>query len=163
MKISVIIFSLNGGAGKMIVRLANGFSELDHVVDVVVGNCNQSLRSELNQQVNFTSFDANRLYKLIPSLGLYLAKKKPKYILVCGDGISAIVVFLAKLVSPSSRVVIRQANNFSQQWIHRTVPKLRKSILKMFFRWTFPKAHYLVGNSEGVVMDLREKFPILCS
>src|SRR5690625_3410492 len=33
----------------------------------------------------------------------------------------------------------------------------------MFFRWTFPKAHYIVGNSKGVVMDLRENFPILCS
>lgn len=107
--ISFFIRSMNGGgAQRAMVRLATGFAESGHAVEVLTLQPEGSFRAELSPAVKLTTLGPKRILNSVPALARHLRQRRPAAVLVTEPACN-IIVLLAKLLSgTTTRVLIRE-------------------------------------------------------
>jgi Glycosyltransferase Family 4 len=108
--ISFFIRSMNGGgAQRAMVRLATGFAEAGHAVEVLTLQPEGNFRAELSPAVKVTTLASKRILSAVPALARHLRRRRPAALLVTEPACN-IAVVLAKLYSgTSSRILIRES------------------------------------------------------
>jgi glycosyltransferase involved in cell wall biosynthesis len=108
-EISFFIRSMHGGgAQRAMVRLATGFAEAGHTVEVLTLQPTGIFRDELSPAVKVTKLAARRIFSAVPALAHHLRRHRPDAFLVTEPACN-IAVVLAKILSrASSRILIRE-------------------------------------------------------
>lgn len=151
-KIAIFLPSLSGGgAEKMMVNIARGFSENGIQVDLVLGNAKGPYMSMVPTEVRIVDLKSTRLLLSLRKLARYLKVEKPQSLLVTLES-SSVIALLAKIISRvSTKLVVRIPNNMSQQMKNAKSTK-HKFILRLA-SMLYKKADGIIAISEGVAKD----------
>lgn len=139
-----------GGAERMMVNLANGFSERGERVDFVVACASGPYREEIGEHVEFVDLAVNRIVCSLLPLVRYLRRRNPYVLLVTLNYASIIAIVARWIAGTKTRVVVREASTFSQ---HRATG-IRRRVIVMLVRVLYPYADKVVAVSHGVADDL---------
>lgn len=158
-RIAIFISSFRAGGGeRVMVELANRFSQRGYVVDLVVINSTGEYKKDVLPEVNIIPLNARRIALSLPSLVNYFMKYKPTH-MVALDEYTHILAILAKRASFSNtKIYLRLGNIFSilhQRHIdegRKLIPRLSKLLYK--------KANGVIANSKGVAEDARKVFSL---
>ncbi|MGB3352081.1 MAG: glycosyltransferase [Mycobacterium sp.] len=107
--ISFFVRSMEGGgAQRAMVRLATGFAEAGHAVEVLTLQPEGTFRAELSPSVKLTTLASKRTWSAVPAIARHLRRQRPAALLVTEPACN-IAVILSKLAArTSSRILIRE-------------------------------------------------------
>ncbi|MFB1295264.1 glycosyltransferase [Mycobacterium sp. pW049] len=110
MDVAVFVRSMNaGGAQRAMLRLATGFVQAGHNVEVVTLHTGGSFHTELSPDCTVIALRPKRIIAAVPALVRYLRRRRPDALLVTEPACN-ISVILAKILSgTSARVLIRES------------------------------------------------------
>ncbi|MCT2347455.1 glycosyltransferase [Niallia taxi] len=151
-KIAIFLPSLSGGgAEKMMVNIAKGFSENGIHVDLVLGNAKGPYMSMVPKEVSIVDLKSTRLLLSLSKLARYLKNEKPQSLLVTLES-SSVIALLAKIMSRvSTKLVVRIPNNMSQQM--KNAKNAKHKIILRLATILYKKADGIIAISEGVAKD----------
>ena len=158
-KIALFLPSLfGGGAERMMLTLARGFSNRGYNVDLVFVNAEGPFKSELPNTVNVVNLSASRYLKSIPKMIKYLRQEKPDILLSTKEPTN-LIAYLARLLSRSPcKLFLRLENNYFFQ--------LKNSIgVKGLIIWKltplfYPRADGIIAISQGIAADIKKLIPL---
>jgi len=146
-RIALFLPSLRGGgAERVMVDLAKGFSEKGYTVDLILAKAEGPYLSELTSSIRVIDLAQPRVAFTLLGLIKYLRKEKPMAMLATLNHVNVIAVLATKLSGTATRVIVRQANTLSTNSGGRLI-----SVLVRFF---YPFADKIVAVSSGVADDL---------
>jgi len=152
-----------GGAERVLLQIANGFSSLGYDVHLLTGDASGPYRSELSKEVYLVSFDNKKiLFCFIPLLR-YLRKVRPRAIVTTMMHAN-VMVTAACLVSRSNGKIIVRDSNIADVFNKKPLAQ-GKSLLLRLASFLYPKTSSVVAVSEGVKESITEalSLPSLCS
>lgn len=151
--IAIFIPSLaGGGAERVMVALANGFSARGLEVDLVLAHAAGSYLAEVSSNVCLVDLKCRRVAFCLPGLIKYFRAVRPSAMLSALSHVNVIAV-LARLFSfTPTRLAISERATYSLQIQHERM--LYARILTPLMRWAYPKADVVVAVSQGVADDL---------
>lgn len=148
-----------GGIQKVMVRLANGFAQRGHPVDLVLAKGAGAVAQEVSSSVQIVNLESNRVWTALPGLMRYLRDASPS-VLVSGEVPSNIVAMWARALSGSdTKFIVTVHQNTSvhaqtaEMWYRRLIPPM----IRLFY----PAAHRIATVSEGIKEDLSDMAPHL--
>ena len=151
--IAIYVPSLRGGgAERMMVILANGFSTYDHRFDLVLAKAEGPYLKDVANNVHIVDLNASRAITSLPNLINYLKTQKPSALLSALNYANVIAVAAHRLSRTKSRLVVSERANFSAS--RKNAKNMRARLMLPFMRWAYPKADALVAISRGVADDL---------
>jgi len=152
-KISIFLSSLDGGgAERVMLNLATGFSQRGFQVDLVLGKKTGPYVQQIPPNITVIDFSQSRLINTVFDLSNYLSREQPLAVLSALEDTN-IVAILAKVVSKSSsKLLVTVHNHLSRESANAT--SLKRRLVPYLIRWFYPYADAVVGVSEGVVRDL---------
>jgi len=152
-RIAIFMPSLaGGGAERMMLRIAGCLADRGHAVDVVVIHGHGPLAPYVPQGVRLVHLRVRHNALALLPLARYLRAERPRVLMSTLLPSNFLAAVARGLASPSTRLVLRQANTFSQTatnggFRHRwAVPVL--------IRWAYRRADTIVAISRGVAADL---------
>lgn len=151
-KIAIFLPSLSGGgAEKMMVNIARGFSENGILVDLVLGNAKGPYMSMVPKEVRIVDLKSTRLLLSLRKLAKYLRDEKPQSLLVTLES-SSVIALLAKIISRvSTKLVVRIPNNMSQQM--KNAKSVKHKFILRLASMLYKKADGIIAISKGVAKD----------
>lgn len=168
-KIAFFVPSLNGGgAERVMLILANKFSENDFRIDLILAKKEGPYLSEVGPKVNIVDLKSSNVPQGLFPLIKYLKKEKPD-VLISTLAHANVVAVLAKILSRTkTKIIARVTNTFSEALKNNTF--FIKIILffgvSIFYRF----ADEIVAGSEGAADDLsktikisRNKIRVICN
>jgi glycosyltransferase involved in cell wall biosynthesis len=139
-----------GGAERVIVQLANVFSEKGIPVDLLLLQKTGVLLSEVSSRVNIIDMGLSSAYASLPKLIAYLKAVRPDVLLSALE-LTSLSTLLARRVSGvKTRVVIRVSVAISQ---HKRSP-IKKIIERLLVSLMYPWADRIVAVSRETAQDL---------
>lgn len=154
-RICVFVPALNeGGAERVMVRLANAFSLLGFTVDLVAASLTGPYINEISHKVNVIDLGSSRTLTSVVPLMRYLRHYQPDALLSTLTHANIVAVVAVKLARVSTRVVVREAGLPTLD--QNQSLKQRPSGILRIAKWVFPHADCVVGVSNGVVDELTE-------
>lgn len=145
-----------GGAERVMVSLANGFSASGRQVTMVLGNCSGPFHGEVASSVELVDLKRQHVSLALPKLASVLSRKRPD-VLLSGLHVANLVALLAsEMARPSVPVVVSEHSSLKHILDSRT--KLRRSILWGALRTLYPRAARVVTVSHGSAKGLRRLF-----
>jgi glycosyltransferase involved in cell wall biosynthesis len=153
-RVAVFLPSLNGGgAERVLLTLADGFSQRGIAVDLVLAKAAGAYRDEVPPSVRVVDLKASRVITSLPRLVRYLRTERPAVLLSGMAHANVVGLWARRLAGGNTRVVVREANNLSvaadgSKGRNRLLPML----VRRFYRW----ADAIVAVSDGVAEDLLE-------
>jgi glycosyltransferase involved in cell wall biosynthesis len=140
-----------GGAERVILNLAEGFSQRGVPIDLVLATAEGPFLSQVPPGVRVVDLKASRVWRSLGPLAAYLRRERPLALLAALDHANLVAMAAARIAGGHTRTVIS---------VHRTFPKngqatsMRESaipwLLGRLHRW----ADAIVAVSEGVAVDL---------
>lgn len=152
-QIAIFIPSLTGGgAERVMVALANGFTARGIAVDLVLASANGPYLKDVSASVRVMDFKRGRVLSSILPLANYLKFHQP-LAMISAMGHANIVAVCARWISgvPTPLVVTEHAN------VTRALSetsRLWQYLMPVMMRWTYCHAEYIVTVSSGVADDL---------
>ena len=147
-----------GGAERVMLTLAEQFTQYGFSVDIVVLKAEGPYRSEVAEGVNIVALNVRRMAFAILPLVRYLRRSEPEAMLSTISHTN-VVAIIAKMVSHSScRVAIRESSIFSHN-INKSF-SLSDKMLPILMRVTYPFADGIIAVSKGVANELCNKIKI---
>lgn len=152
-KITIILPDLrSGGAERVAVNLANGFSQRGYVVEMVLLSATGEFLTDLRPEIRIVNLQVKRLRGTLLPLVRYLRQVQPNALLAFMWPITVIALWARWLARVSTRVVIAEHTTWSRSEI----------ICTAFARWqvratmhlSFPGADGVVTVSQGAANDL---------
>lgn len=140
-----------GGAERVIVNLANGFTNSGLFVSIIVLNSHGSYINEANNKVKIINLNKKRTLYSYFSLLKFVRDSKPNVLFSTMPHINILALFI-KIVYKKYTVVIRESNTTSEQSKSKTSVKWH--IIKLLRRVLYNKADLIVCPSAGVAEDL---------
>lgn len=147
-----------GGAERVFLNLAQGFTERGYQVDFVLAQLEGALSDQIPDRVSMICLNkkihhANRSIRSVPALIGYLKDRKPDILITALHG--NLLAIWAKLIARSPvKLIITEHNTFSIQ--NRLLAKPIGLLNSMLVHEYYPKANYIVAVSNGVADDLAE-------
>jgi len=139
-----------GGAERVMLQLAQGFTEIGHPVDLVMARAEGPLRSEVPSGVRIFDFNTKKPLVMFVKLMQYLRAEKPKVLLSPIEVTSVIAILAKNITRVSTRVVVRISTHLSLNKRAR----LKKIIERIVVSKLYPQADGIVAVSQGVAEDL---------
>lgn len=141
-----------GGAERVVIQIANSFSNLGFPVDLVLLQKKGVLLSEVSSPVNIVDLDCSNMYLGLPKMVFYLKKVKPDVLFATLEFTSLISLLAQKISRVKTRVVIRVAVAVSQ---HKR-SRFKKIIERKMISFMYPWAHKIIAVSRDTKRDLIE-------
>lgn len=158
-KIALFIPSLRGGgAERVMVNLANEFSERGIFVDLVVANVEGPYIDIVSTKVNIVNLSQAKVLFSLPKLVKYLRCSSPSVLLSTMSHANVIAILATMLTGNKNRIYVREANTISQIF-------LKKSSVNRFFWYTllrffYKKATAVIAPSQGVASDFEREISL---
>lgn len=152
-KVALFLPSLRGGgAERVMVNLARGFSEKGLEVDLVLAKAEGPYLSEVPAGVRVIDLHSSRVLASLPGLVRYLRRERPQAILSTLDHANIVALWARKLARVPNRLVVRVATNLSQSASNTSSARgrLMPRLIHKFYPW----ADAVVAISQGVADDL---------
>jgi len=152
-RIAIYLPSLRGGgAERVMVTLANGFSRRGHLVDLVLASAEGPYLEQVEGSVRIVDLKAGRVLHSLPGLTSYLRREQPSAML-SGLAHANIVAIMARACSGvTMRLIISEHNTPSQRAARN--PGWKQKTVYSLMRRMYPKADDIVAVSRGVAEDL---------
>ncbi len=159
--IAIFIPSLmGGGAERMMVNLANDFSNQGYSVDLIVSVLQGPYINRLSSAVNIVNLKSNRALKSLIPLAKYLKNKKPDVILSALTYVN-IVTLIAKIISFSkTKVFVSERSVFSSSCSSLNLPAINIFLYKKIIKITYSMAEKIICISDAVKNDFIKEINI---
>ena len=131
-----------GGAERMILVLANGFSRRGYSVDIVLAQAKGPFLREVSSEVNVIDLKASRTLMALPGLMGYLRRERPAVMLSTLSNANVIALIAGRFSGVSTRLVVREACTLATIEAGKYVAKA--------MQWTYPWAERVIVISNGV-------------
>jgi len=152
-KVALFLPSLRGGgAERVMVNLARGFSEKGLDVDLVLAKAEGPYLSQVPPEVRVIDLHSSRVLASLPSLVRYLRRERPQALLSTLDHANIVALWARKLARVPNRLVVRVAANLSQSASNASSARgrLMPHLIRIFYPW----ADAVVAVSGGAAEDL---------
>lgn len=148
--IAIFVPSLRGGgAERIMVTLANGFSALGHRVDLVLAKAEGPYLSEVSNDVRIVDLGKGRVLACLLPLMNYLRREQPQVMMSAMNYANVVAVLAGKLARVQTRLVVSEHSSLS----HR--PKgMNASIIRGLMRLLYRTADSVVCTSKGMERDM---------
>jgi glycosyltransferase involved in cell wall biosynthesis len=140
-----------GGAERVMLQLAQGFSETGHPVDLVLARAEGPLLSEVPLGAQVIDLKTRNPLWMFIKLIRYLRAERPSVLLSPFEVTSVIAILARKITGVSTRVVIRVSVHLSR---NKRITKWKKILERLVVSRVYPLADGIVTVSEGVAEDL---------
>jgi glycosyltransferase involved in cell wall biosynthesis len=151
--IALFIRSLyEGGAERVMLNLARGFMKQDLNVDLVLVKAEGGYMNQIPPGIRLIDLKAHSKPSILPKLVKYLRQERPASLLAALHYPCEIALLAKRLAGVSTRVVVCEQNNLSQEAkrIKQTSVRLSPLAARLFYPW----ADGIVAASQGVAEDL---------
>jgi glycosyltransferase involved in cell wall biosynthesis len=151
--IAIFIRSLyEGGAERVMLNLARGFMKQGLNVDLVLVKAEGAYLTQVPPGIRLIDLKAQSKPGIIPKLVKYLRQERPVSLLAALHYPCEIALLAKRLAGVSTRVVVSEHNNLSQEAkrIKQTSVRLSPLAARLFYPW----ADGIVAVSQGVAKDL---------
>lgn len=152
-KVALFLPSLRGGgAERVMVNLARGFSEKGLDVDLVLAKAEGPYLSQVPPDVRVIDLHSSRVLASLPHLVCYLRRERPQALLSTLNHANIVALWARKLARVPNRLVVRVAANLSQSASNASSARgrLMPRLIHKFYPW----ADAVVAISQGVADDL---------
>jgi glycosyltransferase involved in cell wall biosynthesis len=151
--LAIFLPSLSGGgAERMMLNLARGFTEAGTAVDLVVGTATGPYRDLVPPGATLIDLGAGRVLAALPGLVRYLRRRRPEVLLAAMDHANLIALWARFLARVPTRVAVSVRNHLSQEARH--APTRAGRLLPRLARVFYPWAAAVIAVSQGVADDL---------
>ena len=141
-----------GGAERMMVQLATGFSKLGIHVDLILVKAEGVYLSQIPPEVRIIDLKSRHNLGSLAGLARYLRAEKPEALLSALDLTNLIAVLATSIVKEKTRVILSIQSTVSLQ--HRSA--LVKRLEHFLLSWIYPWADSIVAVSKGSAEDLAQ-------
>jgi glycosyltransferase involved in cell wall biosynthesis len=151
--ISILLPDLRGGgAERVAVNLANGFSQRGYAVEMVLMSATGEFLYDLLPEIRVVDLHVRKLRGVILPLARYLRQTRPDALLACMWPLTVIAPWARMLARVHTRVVVAEHTTWSRAEITSFFVARWQARLTM--RFTFPRVDGVVAVSQGVADDL---------
>lgn len=147
-----------GGAERVMLRLAQGLTERGLDVDLVLSRASGPCMDEVPSSVRLVDLHAPRIVASLPALIGYLRRERPSVMLSALNAANVVALLARRLARVPIRVVVAEHSTPSRAATGSS--DLRKRIMPLLMRWTYPWADAVVAVSNGVAQDLLRVVPL---
>ncbi|MCE5274130.1 MAG: glycosyltransferase [Syntrophaceae bacterium] len=152
-RLAIFLPSLRGGgAERVMMNLANGFTGKGLSVDLVLVKAEGAYLKGVPDNVRVVDLDAGRVARSLPALVRYLRSERPGALLSAMNHANIIALWARSLAGTPTQVTISEHNNLSASM--RNVPSRRARFMPWLMRCFYPLADSIVAVSKGVADDL---------
>ena len=141
-----------GGAQRVMLMLAKGFSARGYAVDLVLAKAEGPFLKDVDNSVRIVDLGASRVLTSLPGLARYLRRERPRALLSAMGHANVVAIMARTLSSGHTRLVVSEHSTLSASRAHATSRRGRS--MAHFMRWLYPRADGLVAVSAGVADDL---------
>jgi len=156
-KITIFSSGLNiGGAERVSINLAIGFSKFGYDVDLLILNkniINENLFLS-DKNINIKSLRASKARYAFFKLSLYLLKNQPTYFIATQNYLS-LITYPISVIFIKTKFCFREANNPYLNKMNNNI--IINKVLNFFIQFIYKSSKYIVAPSIGV-KDKMEKF-----
>jgi glycosyltransferase involved in cell wall biosynthesis len=143
-----------GGAERVFFRLARGFAQRGHEVDLVLANATGPLRGEVPAEANLINLGASRVLWSIPRLARYLRERRPHALLATIAHANLAAIAAKRLARVSTLVAIREASTSKAE--RRSGSSLKCATVDLLRSRYYVKADVIIANSHGAAESLQK-------
>jgi len=159
LKICIFLPSLSGGgAERVMVNLANGFAHRGFSVDLVLVKAEGVYLPLVSDRVQVIDLNCSRVLTSLSALTRYISAENPHAILSTLDHANVTAIFACALAGGSQKVVVRIANNVSNQ--QKNIKGIWNYLTGILIRYTYIWADQIIAVSQGVAEDLVKSYNI---
>ena len=152
-KVALFLPSLRGGgAERVMVNLARGFSEKGFDVDLVLAKAEGPYLSQVPPEVRVIDLHSSRVLASLPHLVRYLRRERPQAILSAMDHANVVAIWARKLARVQCRVVVTVHSTLSRATTNSS--NFRGRLMPRLIRIFYPWADAVVAVSGGAAEDL---------
>lgn len=141
-----------GGAERIAINLAAGFSARGHGVDIVLATAVGEYLDRVPAGVRIVDLGASRPLTAVPTLVRYLRVERPRALLATITNANLAALWALRLSGTATRCVVREASTLSMDLVHASA--LNRFLLPRLIARDFPRAQAIVAPSRGVADDL---------
>jgi glycosyltransferase involved in cell wall biosynthesis len=155
-KISFFSASLRGGgAERAVVNLANGLSDSNYLLDLVLATKEGPYLSDVSAKIRVIDLKQKRVVAALVPLINYLKSEKPDLLIATMSHVNIIALLACRLACVNTRVIVREVTDSSFNNINNTKHKNGKGSLIAYLMCSlYPRADCIVAVSEGVAKSL---------
>ena len=158
-KIALYLPSLRGGgAERVMVTLANAFTERGYTVDLVLAEATGAYLTEVSPRVRIIDLKSSRVVISLPRLIRYLRRERPNAMLSAMGHANVIAILAQKLSGVKTRMVVSERNTYSVAFAH--AQGWRSFVVKTLLRPAYLASDSIVAVSTGVADDLAKSLSI---
>lgn len=152
-KIALYCPSLHGGgAERVMLTLAAGFTQMGYPVDLVLAKAEGPYLSQMPPQVRLVDLQASSVAKSLPGLVRYLRDEKPRSLLSTLKHANMAALWAKRLSRVPVKLTIREANMVTQGAANAL--SLKDRFIPLFMPLFYPWADNVIAVSIGVAEDL---------
>ena len=152
-RLAIFIPSMRGGgAERIILNLAEGFTRRGFAIDLVLAQAEGPYLAEVSDSVRVVDLKASRVLRSLPALVRYLRRERPQAMLVVMKHTNIVALWARRLAGVPLRLVVSEhvAPSGSLQHWSRLRGLLMPHLMRTFYAW----ADAIVAVSKGVADDL---------
>jgi glycosyltransferase involved in cell wall biosynthesis len=154
-KVAIFVPSFyGGGAERVMVNLARGFSSRVASVDLIVA-VNKGAYSDQVSDISVVDLKSNCLAASLIPLVKYLRINKPDILLASMPYPNLIAIIAAIIAGGKTRVVISSHENVTQRWRHGS---LKDKVILIAAKFAYRFADSLIAVSSGTLMSDKQFF-----
>jgi len=141
-----------GGAERVALNLANGFSDSGHDVSLVLVSEQGELLAEVEDSVSVVDLGADRVLRSFIPLRRFFSTHNPDAVISIGAHVNLISVF-ARLTTTASPTLLLTEHSIMK----RMADERKSSVMKLLARVFYPFSDCVVAVSQGVLDELRSR------
>lgn len=146
-----------GGAERVMLNLAQGFSDLGHECDLVLVNAHGEYLDQVGTRLRIVNLASARALTSLPALVRYLKQERPAALLAALGHTNIMALLAVKLARVGTRVLVSEHLAYGMRYTTRATIHL----FPLLARILYPTAHTVVAVSNGVADTFSEgtRFP----
>ena len=146
-----------GGVERVMLNLADGFSERGFEVDIVAPQVKGEFQAYVTRKARVVNLEAGRVLASLPKLVRYLRRERPAAVLTAMEHSSVIAIWARAIARVPTAIIATVHTNLSEVVKHS--PSLKVRLVPLACRWFLHRADAIVTVSQGVANDLIEHAP----
>ncbi|MGF1568335.1 MAG: glycosyltransferase [Nodosilinea sp.] len=153
--VDVAIFLMDlsgGGAEKVMLSLAHGFTDAGMTVDLVLVKAEGPYLSQISAQINTINLNKSRLILSLFPLANYLKKVNPSVLISALEDTNLVSLWAKKIAGTATQTIVTVHNNLTCE--ARNSEKFKRKLIPYLVSFFYYWADNIVGVSSGVAKDL---------